>query len=132
MAELENILIKWLASESLKLKWIEDQEKNVNRLLQPCSFCANSNSNSDVDVVSADDIICVSCLCPEELCDDDGQKGLIGVITRKYKDGKNPLLKNINPNLYNLVRNCLVDISSTGAISEKIKNDIKLLESKSL
>lgn len=129
MAELENLLIKWLASESLKLKWIEDQKQNINRLLQSCSFCVNSNSKGDVE--SKDDIVCVSCLCPEELRDDDGQKGLIGFITRKYETSeKNPLLKNIDPNLYNLVRNCLVDINSTRVISEKIKHEIKVLELK--
>ena len=48
MTEIESVLVKWLASESLKYKWIREQEKNVNRLLQPCSFCADSNSDEDV------------------------------------------------------------------------------------
>lgn len=51
MVELENILIKWLASESLKLKWIEDQEKNMNRLLQPCSFYISKSFNNLVKFI---------------------------------------------------------------------------------
>ena len=91
-------------------------------MLQPCSFCVNSNLGEDVE--NKNDLVCISCLCPKDLCADDGQKGLVGVIARKYEDaGGNPLLKNIDSNLYKLVRNCLLDIHFTGKISERVKNN---------
>ena len=127
MTEIESVLVKWLASESLKYKWIREQEKNINRLLQPCSFCTDSNSDEDVENKS--ELVCSNCLCPKDLCADDGQKGLIGFIARKYKNGGgNSLVKNIDPNLYKLVRTCLLDIHFTGKISDRVKNNIRLLK----
>lgn len=115
-------LIRALATNSLKFKWIENQKKNLNRLLQFCSFCIHSRANNNVD----HDSICKYCLCPRLLCDNDGLKGLIGLITLKEEsfDGTQFLLKNLDKDLYNLIRSCLLDISSTGKISERIKHKI--------
>ncbi len=75
----EKELRRSLASESLNFKWIEDQEKNLNRLLQPCSFC-----RKPIAVAKKDDVICDFCLFPELLCADGGRKGLIRFITEEY------------------------------------------------
>ena len=128
MTSKENELRRSLASESLNVKWIEDQEKNLNRLLQPCSFC-----REPIAVAKKDDVICDFCLCPELLCADDGQKGLIGFITEEYiVEGKNIFLKDLEPYSYNLVRNTLLDIASTGRISKKNTEKIELYPLKEL
>ena len=74
-----------------------------------------------------DDLACDFCLCPELLCADDGQRGLIGFITEEYiVEGKNIYLKNLELYSYNLVRDTLLDIASTGRISKKNTKKIEL------
>jgi len=49
-------------------------------------------------VAKKDDVPCDICLCPKLLCAEDGQKGLIGFISKKHvAEGENLFLKDLEP-----------------------------------
>lgn len=109
---------KRLAGKCLKYKWIEDQSKNLSKLMSPCVFCFECYEKKK----ESDD--CSNCQIPKIICDDDGRKGLIGFIFNKYG---NVFLKEIDKREYNLIRKALIELSRNGQISFQTKRIIEKL-----
>lgn len=115
MATIDFSKLKKLADECLRFKWISDQSINLKRILSPCAFCIdiiNSGSN------------CSKCSILKIICDEEGNKGLIGFVFSRYG---NDFLKNIDKVEYELIRQALIEISNHGKISSSLKNKIKNL-----
>ena len=106
--------IKELARECLKFKWIAEKDKNLNRLLSPCSFCFDINSTQNK---------CKICKVPDILCDEDGKKGLIGYLANKYG---NIFLKDLSDKDYELVRRALSELTGRGELDSKTIKTIKV------
>jgi len=81
-----------LAEESLKGKWIPNQQENKNSLREWCPFCA------DVEV------ICSVCRCPSEICARQATKGWIGELNKLYDD--ETLLSDVDPVRYLKIISC--------------------------
>ena len=105
--------IKRLASDCLRFKWIEDQKRNLKRVLSPCAYCFDYKIRN---------IPCDLCLIDKDICNNDGNSGLIGYILSKYG---NSLLKDISSEDYNLVRISLEELKITGIISKQLKTKIR-------
>jgi len=105
--------IKRLASDCLRFKWIEDQKRNLKRVLSPCAFCFKDKIRN---------IPCDLCTIDKEICNNDGNGGLIGYILSKYG---NSLLKDISSEDYNLVRISLEELKINGIISKELKSEIQ-------
>jgi hypothetical protein len=105
--------IKRLASDCLRFKWIEDQKRNLKRVLSPCAYCFDYKIRN---------ILCDLCLIDKDICNNDGNSGLIGYILSKYG---NSLLKDISSEDYNLVRISLEELKITGIISKQLKTKIR-------
>jgi hypothetical protein len=112
MEDKEAIKIEKLAENSLNYKWIDDQKKNLNRILNPCSFCFS---------VKAKGNDCSKCKIPAIICYDDGKKGLIGFILSIYG---NVFLKDIDRNLYELIIQALKEILKHGKLTNDIEKKI--------
>lgn len=107
--------IYFIIKSIIRHKWIEDQSKNLGRLMSPCAFCFDCYD----DGIESDD--CSNCQIPKKICNDNGRKGLIGFIFSKYGD---IFLKDIDKSEYNLLRKALIDLSENGQISFQIKRII--------
>lgn len=105
--------IKRLASDCLRFKWIEDQKRNLKRVLSPCAYCFDYKIRN---------IPCDLCIIDKEICNTDGNSGLIGYILSKYG---NSLLKDISSEDYNLVRISLEELKNNGFISKELKTEIQ-------
>mgnify|MGYP006309715771 CR=1 FL=1 len=106
-------LIKNLAKKCLRFKWIEDQTKNLARLLSPCPFCQDIHHRQ---------VGCNECHVHPKLCDADGKEGLIGYLQKKYG---NIELCDMESHDYRFVRNILINIAKTGLISPSIKKKLQ-------
>ena len=107
--------MKSLALKCLQFKWIEDQKKNLNRILTPCAFCFDVKPHRSG---------CSKCKIPKILCNSEGNEGYIGYLLRKYG---NIFLKDIKRNEYDIVRNALRQIHNTGKLSDEFRARINLL-----
>lgn len=107
--------IKELAGECLKFKWIAEKDKNLNRLLSPCSFCFDITSTQNK---------CKVCKIPNILCDEDGKKGLIGHLAHKYG---NIFLKDIADEDYKMVRRALLDLKNYAQLASATEKGIRAL-----
>lgn len=105
--------IKRLASDCLRFKWIEDQKRNLKRVLSPCAYCFDYKIRN---------IPCDLCIIDKEICNKDGNSGLIGYILSKYG---NSLLKDISSEDYKLVRISLEELKINGIISKELKTEIQ-------
>lgn len=104
---------KKLAKDCSRFKWIEEQKKNLKRVLSPCAFCLYYKNES---------ISCDLCTIDKEICNNDGNGGLIGYILSKYG---NSLLKDISSEDYNLVRISIEELKINGIISKELKTKIQ-------
>lgn len=64
-----------LARRALASKWPGDQATNLRRLLSPCAFCVDAWQRGSS---------CAGCLCPPQVCSDDGEGGLVGEAARAH------------------------------------------------
>lgn len=94
--------VKELARRCLQFKWIYAQEKNLNRLISPCAFCQDVYFHHKT---------CKNCLCPIQLCGDDGKEGLIGALIAQYG---NIFLSNLPKSEYEKVLRILIELEQTG------------------
>ncbi|MHA1490924.1 MAG: hypothetical protein ACTSRI_14920 [Promethearchaeota archaeon] len=115
MTEKNAQYINELAGKCLKFKWIENQSKNLNRVLTPCGFCFD---------IKADGKNCSKCKILKIICDDEGNKGMVGYMQRKYG---NIFLKDIDNEEYDLMRQSLMELSINGKISNLVKENIEKL-----
>ena len=113
MQEKDVDKVKVLAIKCLKFKWIKNQTKNLNRILSPCAFCFDAKTNG---------FDCSKCKIPKIICNEDGNKGLIGFIFSKYG---NIFSKDIDKKEYDLIRCSLIDLSKNGEISPLVKKKIE-------
>lgn len=109
----EENIIKILAKDCLRFKWIEEQKRNLKRVLSPCAFCIYYERK---------DKSCDSCTIDKEICNNDGNGGLIGYVLSKYG---NTFLKDISYEDYNLVRIALEELKIEGNISKELKAKIQ-------
>ena len=105
--------IKRLASDCLRFKWIEDQKRNLKRVLFSCAFCIKYKIGN---------ISCNLCTIDKDICNNDGNCGVIGYILSKYG---NSLLKDVSSEDYNLVRISLEELKMNGFISKELKTKIQ-------
>ncbi len=107
--------IKELAGKCLKFKWIAEKDKNLNRLLSPCSFCFDINSTQNK---------CKICKVPNILCDEDGKKGLIGYLANKYGY---IFLKDLRDKDYRMVIKVLSELNNRGELDSATIKAIRVL-----
>ena len=100
--------IKRLAASTLKFKWIEAKNKNLNRLISPCPFCLN---------VLARKTDCSNCFVPPIICGDQGISGLIGMFRKNYMGSE---LCDLHNEDYALMRRLLIDLAKNGDSSKSI------------
>lgn len=98
-----------------QFKWYTDQKTNLNRLLLPCKFCQDVYFRS---------VTCDECLCPQSICDNDGNKGLIGYFKNKYG---NIYLCDFDRKDYTFMIKILTQLSNNGFLNEDYKRKISEL-----
>ena len=93
-------IVRKLAEDCLKFKWIKEQKKNLNKVLTPCAFCIYYRNENEP---------CLSCTIDKHICDENGTQGIMGKILSKYG---NALLKDLDEFDYEKMRTALKELKS--------------------
>ena len=104
---------KELAKKALEKKWSQIDDEYLE-LYSSCEFCFHCSWN------------CQICLCPNLICSERGEAGLLKYIKNQY--GDNLKIKDFYTKLeYNLMIECLNDLIQMGKLGEKTENNVKNL-----
>ena len=109
-------IVKKLAENCLRFKWIKEQKKNLSKVLTPCAFCFHYKSENKS---------CDLCTIDKHICDENGKSGLVGYIFSKHG---NVFLKDIDESDYSMVRNALNELKSKGFLSKDLIFKIRTIK----
>jgi len=108
VSENKKTRVSELIKHDLEHKWGRHKE-NQKKILELSAFCTDNFLFGKT---------CQNCICPKLLCNDGGEKGLMGFFLEKYGNCK---IEHINKSDYDFFIQILKMIKNEGELNMKMK-----------